>query len=87
MWPRLGASRRNVSTRGYTHDAHTERSKLALTTTRAMAQHLLDADLVLQYVPYPIPKLVTQLYWHETTAQDAALSWLRGLIVETASAI
>ena len=54
-----------------------------LTTTRAMAQHLLDAELVLQDVPYPIPKLVTQLYWHETTEQDAALSWLRGLIVET----
>lgn len=53
-----------------------------LTVTKLMAEHLLDPDLVAINSPFDIPSFGTSMYWHEHSAQDSALSWLRSLLME-----
>ncbi|RBP49117.1 LysR family transcriptional regulator [Arenicella xantha] len=53
-----------------------------LTVSLAMSEQLLNDQLCVVDSPYAIPELSTNLYWHANTEQDAALSWLRTLIID-----
>ncbi len=57
-------------------------SNQLLTITRLMAEQLLDDDLCIADTPFNIPSFSTSIYWHEHTANDAALSWLRSVLME-----
>lgn len=57
-------------------------SQQVLTVTIGMAEQLLDDDLCIVDLPFSIPGFGTSLYWHEHNEQDAALAWLRSLLLE-----
>ncbi len=52
-----------------------------LTLPRLLALRLLNEGLVLRPIPFALKPFPTSLYWHEHTENDAALSWLRNLIL------
>jgi len=53
-----------------------------LTLAKLQANHLIDSELIIRPCPFAIPSFSTHLYWHENSDQDAALLWLRDLIIE-----
>ncbi len=57
-------------------------SNQLLTVTKLMAEQLVDPDLCMVDVPFALPSFGTSVYWHEHTEQDAALAWLRSLLIE-----
>jgi len=57
-------------------------SDLLLTVPTLMGRHLLDDQLCLVSTPIDLPLFSCHMYWHEHTEQDAALSWLRGLVMQ-----
>lgn len=57
-------------------------SNQLLTITRLMAEQLVDDDLCVVEVPFTLPNFGTSIYWHEHTEQDAALAWLRSILIE-----
>ena len=56
-----------------------------LTITRTMADQLIDDSLGVYDVPFATPSFGTHMYWHAHTEEDAALSWLRKIIVDEVS--
>ena len=52
-------------------------SNLLLTLPKIIANQLLDDDLQLLELPIDLPPVVTHLYWHQNTEQDAAQTWFR----------
>ena len=56
-----------------------------LTTTKKMAKELLNEGLYIEDIPFDIKPYSMQLYWHEHSDEDAALSWLRETIIEVAT--
>lgn len=71
---------RNISVRCQNYYAAKEMVKgtaTLLTLPASLAQRLLDDDLALLTLPFPMQPVKTHLYWHQQTEQDAALSWLR----------
>lgn len=57
-------------------------SNQLLTVTKLMAEQLVDQDLCIVDVPFSMPNFSTSVYWHEHTEQDAALAWLRSILLE-----
>lgn len=57
-------------------------SDVILTMPQSLANQLYDDSLVIKPVPYVISPMTTHLYWHSNTQDDAALKWLRNLVVE-----
>ncbi len=53
-----------------------------LTLPRLLALRLLEKGLAIKPVPFNLTPFPTSLYWHEHTENDAALSWLRNLIIK-----
>lgn len=71
---------RSVNTRCQSYQAAKELAKVSdqlLTLPSLIAHKLLDNDLIIQPIPFIIPSVSTQLYWHQNTEQDDALMWLR----------
>lgn len=56
-------------------------SDLLLTLPRSLASRLVEPGLKIIAIPFEMPKVVTHLYWHQNTEQDAALGWLRNLLM------
>jgi len=52
-------------------------SNLLLTLPKIIANQLLDDELQLVGLPFELPPVVTHLYWHQNTEQDAAQIWFR----------
>ena len=59
------------------------RTDLALTVPQIFADNLVS-QLPVRYLqlPFSVPNLESHLYWHESTDQDRANRWLRGVIRE-----
>lgn len=59
------------------------RTDLALTVPQIFADNLVS-QLPVRYLqlPFSVPNLESHLYWHESTDQDRANRWLRGVILE-----
>ncbi len=55
-----------------------------LTTTKIMADNLVNEDLFVADMPFEIKPYSMHLYWHEHSEEDAALSWLRETLIEVA---
>ena len=53
-----------------------------LTVTKLMAEQLVDSDLCIVDVPFALPSFGTSVFWHEHTQQDAAIEWLRSILLE-----
>jgi len=53
-----------------------------LTVPKLLAMRLVNKGLVMMPVPFDLSPFPTSLYWHEHTEGDAALQWLRDLIIE-----
>jgi len=82
------SNRRHTNIRCQNYSAATDVVKSSdqlLTVTRMMADHLIDKNLVVVDAPHEIPNFGTSIYWHEHGEQDAALSWLRKLLLEIQS--
>lgn len=54
-----------------------------LTVPELIAKSLLDEDLMIDAIPFKVPNIEIHLYWHENTASDAAINWLKDLIIST----
>ena len=57
-------------------------SNQLLTTSKMMARELLNDDLYMEEIPFDIKPYSMNLYWHEHSEGDAALSWLRDIMIE-----
>lgn len=53
-----------------------------LTVPRSLAAQLIDEKVAVCALPINIPTMTTNLYWHEQTNDDAALSWLRRAVIK-----
>lgn len=53
-----------------------------LTVPKLLAMNLVDDGIVSLEAPFDLAPFPTSLYWHEHTENDAALRWLRNLIIE-----
>lgn len=53
-----------------------------LTLPKLLALGLVDDELTLKPAPFDLTPFPTSLYWHEHTESDAALQWLRNLVIE-----
>lgn len=62
-------------------------SDVLLTLPSLLASKLQDDSLTVQPLPYAVQPMTTHLYWHANTQDDAALSWLRNLVVGEFSAV
>ncbi len=56
-----------------------------LTVPKLLAMRLIDDGLVMLDAPFDLTPFPTSLYWHEHTESDAALRWLRDLIIDEVS--
>ncbi len=56
-----------------------------LTVPKLLAAQLTNDGLISKPAPFQLTPFPTSLYWHEHTESDAALSWLRNLIIEEVS--
>jgi len=75
---------RNVTIRCQNYFAAKEivkNSDQLLTLPRLLAKQLLDQDIVQCALPVALPRFSIHIYWHEHAEQDAALAWLRELIL------
>ena len=57
-------------------------SNQLLTVPKLLAMHLVDDGILEMDAPFDLAPFPTSLYWHEHTENDAALRWLRDLIIE-----
>jgi len=55
-------------------------SDYLLTLPSIIANQLIDNDVIINTIPFALPKIETHLYWHKNTEQDDALKWLRSQI-------
>lgn len=55
-----------------------------LTAPELIATSLLDDELVIDTIPFDVPNIQIHLYWHENTENDAAINWLKDLIIGAA---
>jgi len=53
-----------------------------MTVPKLLAMRLVNEGLVMLPVPYDLSGFATSLYWHEHTESDAALRWLRTLLID-----
>jgi DNA-binding transcriptional LysR family regulator len=53
-----------------------------LTLSKVQADQLIDEEILQLKLPFKTTGIATQLYWHESNAQDPALQWLRAVIIE-----
>lgn len=53
-----------------------------LTIPSLLARQFKHPGLICRAMPFRIPSFATHLYWHQNTEQDAALRWLREIIVD-----
>jgi DNA-binding transcriptional LysR family regulator len=53
-----------------------------LTAPTLLANRLVDNQLKVIGMPFPMPAIETHLYWHENTEHDTALFWFRRLLSE-----
>lgn len=56
-------------------------SDILLTVPRVLANQFTSTDLTQTELPIRIPDFSTQLYWHQNTEQDAALNWIRDVVI------
>lgn len=52
-----------------------------LTVSSLMAEQLIDEKIIQIPVPIKLPSFDTSLYWHSNTEEDAALRWLRKVLL------
>ena len=58
-----------------------KRHDFLLTVPELIAHSLLDDELQIDQIPFEVPNIQIRLYWHENTSSDAAINWLKELIV------
>ena len=56
-------------------------SDILLTVPRLLANQFSSAELTQTELPLNISNFSTQLYWHQNTEQDAALNWIRDVVI------
>ena len=56
-------------------------SDVMLTLPQSLALQLADNSLCIVPMPIVVAPMTTHLYWHANTQEDAALSWLRNLVI------
>lgn len=54
-----------------------------LTIPELIAESLLDDSLCIDQIPFSVPNIEIHLYWHENTSSDAAINWLKKLIISS----
>lgn len=75
---------RNVTVRCQNYFAAKEIVKTSdqlLTLPRMLAPQLTDPEVHQYNLPFKLPQFSVHLYWHQHSEQDAALAWLRNLLI------
>lgn len=53
-----------------------------LTVPELIGRSLLDDDLQILPLPFDVPPIEIHLYWHENSANDSAINWLKAKIMQ-----
>lgn len=54
-----------------------KQSPYLLTLPCMIAKQIQDSDLAVLEMPIELPKVITHLYWHQSSSNDEALTWFR----------
>jgi len=54
-----------------------KQSSHLLTLPSMIAKQIKDEELVMVEMPIELPKVITHLYWHQSSSNDEALTWFR----------
>lgn len=65
----------------HTAKAILKRQNFLLTVPELIGRSLLDKELQIMAMPFDVPPIEIHLYWHENSANDSAINWLKEKIV------